>query len=292
MKSANGWVLSAATIVGKGRSLLLGSVFSAAAALVAAPSVGVAAEIRCDSCTTVATAAARARQADVGLHYVFSVSTGAVFRFQVEREPNAQGAYDYYVFQEVVEPDVAYAVAELKEFYDFTGGTMSAYWTIHTNEALPLGSVHPTVRPGADQYALFNWFTGPGSLSWRNFLAMEGATLQAMGATVINILKTVPLGTHVRVVFPDGSEITLSYDQWTNTATIVPGSARDEVGNPIPTSLEEARNIAFNFSADPSGRAAAGMSTWLTRLGARMEGTGVSGMACVDTENQTVCTRF
>lgn len=92
-----------------------------------------AAEIRCDTCINAAVSAVRAREAGIGLHYIFSVDTGAVFRFQVEREPNSEGAYD--------------------------------------------------------------WFVGSGSLSWRNFLPMEGATLQGMGATILNILKSVPLGT-------------------------------------------------------------------------------------------------
>jgi hypothetical protein len=237
-------------------------------------------------------AATRARQADIGVHYIFSVSAGTVFRFQVEREPSSYGAYDYYVFQEDVEPHVANVVAELKAYYDLTGGTMKSYWTIYHNSALPVTTAHPTVGPGIEQNQLFDWFVGPGALSWRNFLPMEGATLQGMGATLINILKSVPLGTYVTVVFPDGSQITLSYDQWTNTAEVVEGSARDAAGNPIPATLGGASNRTFDFSGDPSGNAAAGMSTWLTRLGARMEGTGVRGMACVVGGDGMVCTRY
>ncbi len=100
------------------------------------------------------------------------------------------------------------------------------------------------------------------------------------------------MGTYVTVVFPDGSQITLSYDQWTNTAEVVEGSARDAAGNPIPATLGGASNRTFDFSGDPSGNAAAGMSTWLTRLGARMEGTGVREMACVVGGDGMVCTRY
>jgi hypothetical protein len=171
------------------RSLLIPFAFLVGGGLFAAPGASSAAEIRCDSCTTVASAATRARQADIGVHYIFSVSAGTVFRFQVEREPSSYGAYDYYVFQEDVEPHVANVVAELKAYYDLTGGTMKSYWTIYHNSALPVTTAHPTVGPGIEQNQLFDWFVGPGALSWRNFLPMEGATLQGMGATLINILK-------------------------------------------------------------------------------------------------------
>jgi len=154
--------------------------------------------VRCDSCATEVAASVRARQAGVGVHYIYNVANGLVWLYQVEREPVPGGIYEWYVYQETAAPAAIQLVQGLKDIYQRTGGTMKLTVEADLPAGLGIESAFDVSRPGAQRTALIHWaHTGPTTL---NILpAQIQIALHSALAAVADIWRKVSVNTFLQI---------------------------------------------------------------------------------------------
>ena len=243
-----------------------------------------AAEVRCDNCTELQYEQ-KARTLSHGEHYVYDIPQGQVRKYWVSWESDDSGptiVYGPVLYPSEVEAQVKDLLTELAYIYQQTGGTMKSV-TIATVDGTAADiTSFDVANPGAARTALVNWaLYSPTSAS--NLAASTIAYVHSFVAAAINIFKSSEIQTFVTIILADGGKVTLKFDAAQMNITVVENSALDAAGNPIPTTALEAvgTNFDFGYSSNP-GVSAAGMSDWLTRLGANVVGESASArrMSC------------
>ncbi|MGE3105620.1 MAG: hypothetical protein AB7F83_12255 [Lysobacterales bacterium] len=208
--------------------------------------------IRCDSCTTEVATSVRARQAGVGLHYIYNVASGLVWLYQVEREPVPGGTYEWYVYQESPELSIIQLVQGLKDIHQRTGGTMKLTVEVDLPTNVGIESAFDVSRPGGQRTRLMNWAT-TATPTLHNLPSQVVVALHSLVSAVADIWRSVSANTFIVVNMPDGSSVTLKYDALEVEYTFVEGRELDGAGNPIPDTPQQALEINFDFSRDRSG---------------------------------------
>lgn len=242
-----------------------------------------AAEIRCDQCSE-ATYQTLARQAGVGIHYVYDLKTAQSRKYEVER--SCESAHDCYmeINSVPVEPEIANFILELTAYAQITQGTMKSHFTITTNGSTQNLSAFDVVGPGGPRTELFNWFITSQVLSIRNALPMVGGAIHNLTTTIASIWNENLGKTLVTVLFTDGSKITLEYEAINHTVAVVAGSAEDKYGNAIPATLDQLNGTRFDYTREgPNGPAQDRMRNYLRFYGVTV--TGATRWACVSVSN-------
>jgi hypothetical protein len=252
--------------------------------------------IRCDNCSE-ATYQSRASAPGTGLgeRYVYDVPQGIARKFHVGLEcddnlGDGRTRCTRVATPLPVEPEVDAFLIELAAYYVATGGTMKSHFTFVASPPITDLSAFDVVGPGAPQQRLFDWF-------WVDSAASISNTLPGVGAAAHQILVTIgsmwndSMGrTNVTIEFADGSEITLSFEAINGTVDVVPGSARDALGNVIPATTADIDGTRFDYSYDPTGDLQQRMIDYLESLGASFSGEGRK-WACVKVgEHEWECT--
>jgi hypothetical protein len=257
----------------EGRSLLShGSKVSAAALFALAPLLlaspqAIAAEIRCDQCSE-ATFQTVARQAGVGTHYVYDLRTAQSRKYAVER--SCEGPHDCYmeVTSLPVESEVANLVLELTAYGQVTQWTMKTYFTVTADGSVQNLSAFDVAGPGGPRTQLFDWFNTTQLVTIQNALPVFGAAVHNIASTIASIWNENMGKTLVRVLFTDGSEITLEYESINRITSVVEDSAKDRYGNVIPATSGDIDGTRFDYSREgPNGPAQQRMTNYLRIYG-------------------------
>jgi hypothetical protein len=285
----NSFMINKSQLVnGAGRTLA--GAFVAMAALVCAPSSR-AADVRCDTCTSEVSASVKARQTGVGLHHIYNIPAGKVWRYQVEREPAPGGVYTWLVYQETVDPKVTDVVVWLAQVHAQTGGTMK----LTVEATLPnigIFTAFDVSRPGGQRTALLDWAQN-ATPNRANLPAQVTVALHSLAASALNIWRDVQVETLVLVRFPDGSKAILKYDALAMSFSFVEGSELDAAGNPIPDTVAEVLGINFDFTRDPSGYSLERQLDNARRMGIPVVDVRPgSRIACVKVGERVTCTRY
>jgi len=245
-----------------------------------------AAEVRCDNCTELQYEQ-KALTLTYGEHYVYDIPQGQVRKYWVSWESDDSGptiTHGPVLYPSEVEVNVKDLLTELAYIYQQTGGTMKSVSTATVDGAAAGITSFDVANPGAARTVLVDWaLYSPSSAS--NLAASTIAYTHSTIAAVINIFKSSEIQTFVTIILGDGGRVTLKFDAAEMSVTVVENSALDAAGNPIPTTALAAvgTNFDFGYSSNP-GVSAAGMSDWLTRLGAQVVGeTASGGMSCSST---------
>jgi hypothetical protein len=265
------------------------SVLAAAALFgnLALSATATAAEIRCDACTE-STYQQRAKNANLGTHYVYDLVNNQARKYFVERERAPNGTYLYFVDPLPVENDVTRVVNEMSSIYRSTGGTMRAKLTVTADGSIAGMSAFNGALAGGSRTAIISWFQN--SLSVQNVLPFLGVAVNGLGNAAVNVWKNVPIKTLVTIKFADGTTMTVDVNMLDRTVTVV--ECMDAAGNPIPTSASQATSIRFDFTRDPTNRAPNLMWDWLGRLGVSVTGSGSHGLACSESSAGIVCVKY
>lgn len=251
-----------------------------------------ASEVRCDTCTTEASASVRARQVGVGLHYIYNVPMGLAWRFQVEREPAEGGTYDWFVYQESVEPEMQQLMSALATVHQTTSGTMTTIVELTVPPELGIGSAFDVARPGGARTALVDWANSPPT-NIRNVPEFLFGAAHSVIAAVINVLKQVPVNALITIRFPDGSRVVIDYDILHEGIEYVEGSELDGAGNPIPHAANDFVGINFDFSRDFSGRSLERQLDLARQMGIPIVGSSGHRLACTGARDGIItCVRY
>ncbi len=226
----------------------------------------------------------------MGLHYIYNVPRGLVWQFQVEREPAPGGTYDWFVYQESVEADVATLLQRLAVRYAETGGSMISNVTFEVPTDVAIGSAFDVARPGGQRTALIDYLGSP--VVSGNFHESILVGIDSVFAGIINIFKSVQVTTLAIIVFPDGSRVVVKFDALNNSIELVEGTEVDAAGNPIVDTPAELTRINFDFSRDPSGNSLERQLRHAGEMGVqiRVISPGVH-FSCVTVGGVVTCTR-
>jgi hypothetical protein len=242
-----------------------------------------AAEIRCDQCTG-ARYQKLARQAGVGIHYIYDLKTADSRKYEVERSCEDLRNCYVEVTQVPIEAEIANFIVELTAYAEITQGTMKSHFTITTNGPTQNLSAFDVVGPGGPRTQLFNWFMTSQVSSIRNALPMVGAAIHNLTTTIASIWNENLGKTLVTVLFSDGSKITLEYESINHTVAVVAGSAEDKYGNAIPATLDQLNGTRFDYTREgPNGPTQERMRDYLRFYGVTV--TGGTRWACVSVSN-------
>lgn len=245
-----------------------------------------AATIRCDNCSE-ATYESKAATSGIGVHYVYDLVKGQTRKYEVALacDENLNDGRSYCVKQSTampVEPDVKHAALELAAYYQVTHGTMKSYFTFNADGTVSGLTAYDVVMAGPQRNQLISWFNSTQAGSIQNALPMIGSVAHSVAVTIGSMWNDSMGKTVVKIVFSDGSEITLTFEAINSTVEVAPGTAKDKYGNTIPGSSSELDGIRFDYSgANDGGQARQRMVNHLAMFGITLPtGTGKK-WACV-----------
>jgi hypothetical protein len=219
-----------------------------------------------------------------GTHYVFDLIKGATRKYLVERSCEEAMACYYEATSVAVEPEIKQFVLELTVYRQVTQGSMKSWFTVTTDGSAQNLSAFDVAGPGAPRELLFSWFTTSQAASIRNALPMVGAAAHSVVTTIASLWNESLGKTWVTVLFSDGSQIILEYELVNHNVSVVPGSAKDKYGNPIPATLEQLNGSRFDYSGEgPNGPVQQRMRNYLTIYGVAV--TSGTRWACVSVAN-------
>jgi hypothetical protein len=237
-----------------------------------------AATIRCDNCTET-TYQSKSVSAGIGVHHVYDLLKAESRKYQVglECDENLNDGRTTCVKTAsplAVEPEVTNLTLELGAYYQVTGGTMKSWFTVVADDdSVRNLTAFDVAGPGGPRTQLLNWFSNVQVLSLQNALPSIGSVTHQLTVTIASMWNDSMGQTLVTVQFPEGSEITLSWEVVNNTVAVVEGSAKDKYGNIIPASAEDLRGLRFDYTREgPNGLAQRRMQDYLTAIGAAFRG--------------------
>jgi hypothetical protein len=259
---------------------VMAAAFFGLAPLLLASQQAIAVEIRCDHCSE-ATFQTMARQAGVGIHYVYDLKAAQSRKYAVER--SCEGPHDCHMEATSlpVESEVTNLVLELTAYGQTTQWTMKSYFTITADGTAQNLSAFDVAGPGGPRTQLFDWFNSTQLASIRNALPMLGAATHNIAVTIASIWNENMGKTLVRILFTDGSEVTLEYESINRIITVVEDSAKDRYGNVIPVTANDIDGTRFDYSREgPNGPAQQRMSNYLRVYGVNVS-SGSTRWMCV-----------
>jgi hypothetical protein len=196
-------------------------------------------------------------------YYVYDLPNRQVRAYAII--PN--GSHAFSVQPTSVPPDFGAAAAYLSDVYSATGGTMKFSFDFNADPAY-LGNMSgfDVARPGAAQYALTQWIWN--GVQQSQPLTVFSAQTYALSTAVLNLVVANDVETLIKVTFPDGTSVMVKFNYLQGGATVIPGTARDVLGNLIPANDEEAvgNQYAYNGNDPTTTNARHAMLTWLIGL--------------------------
>lgn len=240
------------------------------------PSISSAEPIRCDNCTASERISATKRQG-AGTHYVYDLANAHVQKLEAARVCEAYGSCVMEVTPAPVEGDIARFVIELAVYGEMTGGTFKSHFRFNaTDTGASHLSAFDVAGPGGPRQQLIDALrSSEEMLTVRNALPAIGAGIHQVIVTIGRIWSDNVGNTLITIEFPDGSEITLSYEVINDTYTVVEGSAKDKYGNTIPATADQLDGTRFDYSREgPNGPAQQRMRNYIGLWGVRVT-TGV-----------------